>query len=325
MDSATTTINGLPAKYVLTKNPSDTTGESYIVAKVLDVPERDLSDATHPNPIRIPSSYIAYNFAETPLHLCDPAHLVTQYRRGDHSLQHRVVDTSRNTYSEEEMQWYADPESKIPAPTRLVMIEMLRCYLCGNYQKKEDDIHYESVGEDTFGYRYCTECQPYFLGSLYKTIVPVLKFRRDYEAWLASTDKTIHNRPFIWVARTRRDDNGQRVIKGNAPYRYTKWQVVNWVSCKHKFPRVLLNDGEVVNNEEEDSLLCEQVEHVLVDGFEYSTITKLVPLRDIYVTNLPLLAYPADTEYDPNTDDPLNKYSDKEQREMFTGALASEC
>lgn len=325
MDSTTTTINGLPAKYVLTKNPSDTTGESYIVAKVLDVPERDVSDATHPNPIRIPSSYIAYNFAETPLHLCDPAHLVTQYRRGDDSLQHRVVDTSRNTYSEEEMQWYADPESKIPAPMRLVMIEMLRCYLCGNYQKTEDDIHYESVGEDTFGYRYCTECQPYFLGSLYKTIVPVLKFRRDYEAWLASTDKTIHNRPFIWVARTRRDENGQRVIKGNAPYMYTKWQVVNWVSCKHKFPRVSPDEGEMVNNEEEDSLLCEQVEHVLVDGFEYSTITKLVPLRDIFIVNLPLLAHPAELEYDPNTDDPLNKYSDKEQREMFTGALASEC
>jgi hypothetical protein len=27
-----------------------------------------------------------------------------------------------------------------------------------------------------------------------------------------------------------------------------------------------------------------------------------------------------DTEYDPNNDDPLNKYSDKEQRAMFKAA-----
>jgi hypothetical protein len=58
-------------------------------------------------------------------------------------------------------------------------------------------------------------------------------------------------------------------------------------------------------------------------GYEYETITKLVPLRDLYITNLALLAdnpYPSDLEYDPNKDDPLNKYSDKEQREMFNAA-----
>jgi hypothetical protein len=49
----------------------------------------------------------------------------------------------------------------------------------------------------------------------------------------------------------------------------------------------------------------------------------LVPLRDIYIKNLALLADNADNadfEYDPNMDDPLNKYSDKEQREMFNAA-----
>jgi hypothetical protein len=64
-------------------------------------------------------------------------------------------------------------------------------------------------------------------------------------------------------------------------------------------------------------------------GYEYETITKLVPLRDLYITNLALLcdsadnadnADNADLEYDPNKDDPLNKYSDKEQREMFNAA-----
>ena len=61
------------------------------------------------------------------------------------------------------------------------------------------------------------------------------------------------------------------------------------------------------------------------------SITKSVPLRDIYITNLGLLASPTShtsptdstiiPEYDPNMDDPLNKYSDKEQREMFKAAF----
>jgi hypothetical protein len=51
-----------------------------------------------------------------------------------------------------------------------------------------------------------------------------------------------------------------------------------------------------------------------------------VSLRDLYITNLSLLcdnpenADNADFDYDPNKDDPLNKYSDKEQREMFNAA-----
>ena len=215
MDHAATDINGFPAKYVLTKNPNDTTGQSYVVAKVLDLP-----DSPQHNAIRIPSSYITYNYSDTPLHLCDPASLLTQYRRGDHNLAHRVIDLSKKAYTNEEMRWYADPEAKIPPPMRLVMISMLRCYLCGEFQKTDDDIHYEGVGQHTMGYRYCTECRPHFLESLYKTITPIMKFRRDYEAWLASTDKTAHERPFIWVARTRRDENGQRIVKGNAPYTY---------------------------------------------------------------------------------------------------------
>jgi hypothetical protein len=100
------------------------------------------------------------------------------------------------------------------------------------------------------------------------------------------------------------------------------------VARKHEFPRISPIDNETVIIEEEDSLVCEQIE--LVDGvdvaeFDYATITKLVPLRDIYITNLVLLAdrvnnADTDTEYDPNNDDPLNKYSDKEQRAMFKAA-----
>ena len=112
-----------------------------IEQKVLDIPEfPTVSTPTHttPNPIRIPSSYISYNFSETPLHLCDPKSIVTQYRCSDSKLPSRIVDISKNQYSEQELQWYADPESTIPPPMRLVMICMLRCYLCGDFQKSDE-------------------------------------------------------------------------------------------------------------------------------------------------------------------------------------------
>ena len=313
--STATDINGFPATYVLTKNPSDPSGMSYMVAKVLDIPEfHSVSNATHafPNPIRIPSSYISYNFSETPPHLCDPASIVTQHRCRNIDLPRRVV--------EQELQWYADPESTIPPPMRLVMICMLRCYLCGDFKESEDDIHYESVGEHTYGYRYCTDCRPYFLKSLYKTIAPIIKFRHNYEAWIESRGTV--SKPFIWVARTRRDENGQRVVKGNAPYRYTKWRIINWVARKHDFPRVLSEDNDVVVNENEYSLVCEQIELETMPDLENASITKLVPLRDIYIVNHPLLVDKTTVEYDPNNDDPLNKYSEREQREMFNAACA---
>ena len=323
-----TDINGLPAKYVIAKNPNDSTGESYVVAKVLEVPS-DVSETTHPNPnprpnpIRVPSSYISYNFSETPLHLCDPSKLITQHRCSDPNLPHRTIDISKQTHTHEEKSWYTDPKSVIPEPKRLVMIAQLRCYLCGDFQKTDNDIYYEPVGEHTFGYRYCTECRPYFLDSLYKAIAPIMEFRRRYEAWVSSYDRTI-TKPFIWVARTRRDENGQRIIVGNAPHKYTKWHIINWVARKIEIQRISPEDNETVIREEEYSLLCEQIEAVEVVDFDYTTITKSVPLRDIYITNLGLLADPADPvdpEYDPNIDDPLNKYNDKEQRDMFNAAF----
>jgi len=93
----------------------------------------------------------------------------------------------------------------------------------------------------------------------------------------------------------------------------------------HQFPRISPHDGETTIYEEEDCLVCEQIEEVIMDDSESATVTKLVSLRDIYITNLPLLTDHTDTTavlyYDPNIDDPLNKYSDKEQRAMFRGAF----
>ena len=319
-DYTKTHINGLPATYVLTKNPDDPAGDSFVVAKVLDVPSIATMTTTSENspPTRIPHSYKLYNYSDTPLHLCNTNSIITQYRCSNHNLQHRTIDISKGAYSNEEISWYSDPESKIPEPTRLVIIPMLRCFLCGDFQNNEDDIHYESSGQHAYGYRYCTECRPYFMNSLYKAITPIITIRRDFEAWLASTDNTIHDRPFIWVARTRRDNNGKRIVLGNTPYIYTKWHILNWVTIKHKFPRTSIEDSTTIIEKEEDSLLCEQIEVVDVDG---NIISKLVPIRDIYITNLPLLADPAVLDYDPNIDDPLNKYSESQQNDMFKAAF----
>jgi hypothetical protein len=193
------------------------------------------------------------------------------------------------------------------------MIPQTRCYLCGDFQKTDDDIHFEGVGEHTYGYRYCTDCRPYFLKSLYKGIAPVLHFRHKYEEWIKSHDHE-SPMPFVWVARTRRDNSGKRIVGGNTPYRYTKWRVINWISKKHYFPRISREDGVSVINVEESSLICEEINENGTFSFEMETITKLVPLMDLYITNIEHLS---DPEYNPNNDDPLNKYSYEEQLEMF--------
>ena len=316
MSSPNTNNTSLSTSYVLTKDPRDPIGISYVIAKVVNVPDpnnESVSQMIHSNTINVPHSYMSYNFSDTPLHLCDPAALICQHRCNDHSLPYRVIDKTKDSHTQQEIEWYADPHSNIPPPSRLVMIHKLRCYLCGDYQKTDDDIHYEGVGEHTYGYRYCTECRPYFLRSLYKDIGPILHFRHKYEEWINSYDDTL-SRPFVWVARTRRDANGKRIVGGNTPYRYTKWRVINWVVQKHYFPRISQEDGISVVNVEETCLTCEELNENGTFSFEMETITKLVPLIDLYITNIALIS---DSDYDPNNDDPLNKYSYKEQCEMF--------
>jgi hypothetical protein len=311
---------GLSTSYVLAKNPLDPTGITYVLAKVVNVPDaNDVLPKIYPNTINVPHSYMRYDFSETPLHLCDPASLLTQHRCSNRSLPYRVIDRTRDSHTQQEIDWYADPQSKIPPPLRLVMISKLRCYLCGDYQTTEDDIHYESVGEHTYGYRYCTECRPYFLKSLHKSIAPILQFRHKYEEWIKSKDCDSPT-PFVWVPRTRRDANGKRIVGGKTPYRYTKWRVINWVIQKHDFPRISQEDGVSVVNLKENCLICEEINERGTFSFEMERITKIVPLIDMYITNFGLIS---DPEYNPNNDDPLNKYSYEQQLEMFDIASAT--
>ena len=73
-----TDINGLPARYVLTKDPTDPTGVASIVVKAIDIDTSSSSSNPRP-PILNP----LYNFSETPLHLQDQSKFITQYRLGD--------------------------------------------------------------------------------------------------------------------------------------------------------------------------------------------------------------------------------------------------
>ena len=310
----------ISTSYVLTKDPRDPANISYVLAKVVNIPDNgsSVSPKIHLNTINVPHSYMRYDFSETPLHLCDPDALIRQHRCNDRSLPHRVIDKTRDGHTQEEIEWYADPQSKIPPPSRLVMIHRLRCYLCGDYQTTEDDIHYEDVGEHTFGYRYCTGCRPYFLKSLYKGIAPILHFRHKYEEWIKSNDHD-SPMPFVWVARTRRDANGKRIVGGKMPYRYTKWRVINWILQKHKIPRISQEDGVSIINVDECCLLCEEINEKGTYSFEMETITKLVPIMDLYITNHAMISHP---EYNANNDDPLNKYSYEEQCEIFRRAAS---
>lgn len=307
----------LSTNYVVTKNPNDPLGLSYVLARVINVPDpsnkEHVSQIIYTNTINVPHSYISYDFSETPIHLCDPDAMIYQHRCNNRTLPYRVIDKTKNSHTQQEIEWYVDPQSKIPPPSRLVMIHKLRCYLCGDYQKTEDDIYYEDIGEHTFGYRYCTDCRPYFLKSLYKGITPILHFRRKHEEWIHSKDHTLPI-PFIWVARTRRDANGKRIISGNTPYRYTKWRIINWIVQKHDFPRISKQDSISIISVEENCLICQELNEIGSINYGLQTIIKLVPLMDIYIINLGLIS---DPDYNPNNDDPLNKYCYDEQCKLF--------
>ena len=85
-DYTKTDINGFPARYVLTRDPTDPTGTASIVVKVIDTSS---SSSSNPRP---PILNPLYNFSETPLHLQDQSKFITQYRLGDHSLPHRRIN-----------------------------------------------------------------------------------------------------------------------------------------------------------------------------------------------------------------------------------------
>jgi len=232
----------------------------------------------------------------------------TQYRCGNHILGHRIVDPALHNYDDAQLKWYENPVD-IPEPTRLVMFEIRRCYLCGDLQpgkgtidsgncESDVGIYHEGVGDHPYGYRMCLKCKPYYLAALKKRLGPVWRFRKQFDE---NRDVDSNVPVTLWVARTRYDEHGNRVRTGNMPFRYSLWHVARWppvtYTDKHKAER----DPTYVN---EDCLIAES---------NTEPVTKLVSIDDMFITNYGSIA---DPNYDPNVDDPLNRYNDEQRLQL---------
>ena len=316
-DYTKTDINGLPAKYVLTKDPNDPTGATSIVVKVIDTDAFMIPN--HPPPVLNP----LYNFSNTPLHLQDQTKLITQHRLGDHSLPHRVVNPDH--YTSEELRWYVTGE--IPAsPMSMCMTYAKKCYLCGDFQQDEEDMRFESVGEHPFGYKFCKDCEPYFRRDMQGRLKLscIWELRLAYEKWredVKSSSATAKpEKPFVWVNRTRRDENGERDMVSKRPYKYTKWRIINWVPKKFEMSHYDETIKEVIRAEEY-GLVVEQIdEQPNIINDEYMCLTKIVPIYDILAINFDINTPNTQntlknlSTYDPNNDDPLNMYTYEDKR-----------
>ena len=312
-DYTKTDINGVPARYVLTRDPSDPTGTASIVVKVID------TDAFRNQNPRPPILNPLYNFSDTPLHLQDQSKLITQHRLGDHSLPYRVINP--DNYTEEEMKWYVTGEIP-PHPMSICMTFTKKCYLCGDFQQHEEDMRFESAGEHPFGYKFCKDCEPYFrrdmrgrlkLSCIWELRVAYEEWRKFVRSTSPADEKptTKPEKPFIWVNRTRRDENGQRDMVSKLPYRYTKWRIINWVPKKFEMSHYDEATHQVIRAEEYGVVVEQIDEQPNIVNDEYMCLTKIVPIYDILAINFDMKTNKMKnlSTYDPNNDDPLNKYT----------------
>jgi len=259
--------------YALYQMPGDAEG-TYAVIRVLNVPNTNERNET------VSSARIQ----DTPLHLCDPTKLITQHRLRDNSLPFRTIDP--RLYNQSEIDWYET--GVLPPPLYMCFIHALKCYLCGDIQESSDDIHGEMTENFKEGYRFCTKCAPYVRQALYKTLAPIWRFRLEFE-------RHVHReRSPMWVHRTRRDESGKtdRTNSGR-PFRYTRWFVSSWISCKS------MNRHDPNVEPFEEDLICVEEWNVTGDA-----MSKLVSVMDVFFANRGALR---DLNYDPNVDDPLNQ------------------
>lgn len=279
--SSNTDIHGIPASYAFYRMPGEPDDGTYSVVKVVDVP-------TTTGTLRMKS--------DTPLHLCDPSKMVTQHRLGNHELPHRTIDPAM--YDQCEIDWYG--AGILPPPFYMCFILARKCYLCGDMQESSDDIHGECTESYREGYRFCTECAPYFRQALYKTLAPIWRFRLAHERAKNDPNPTSSFRVPIWVHRTRRDESGKsdRTNSGR-PFRYTRWFISSWISQKS----INKNDPNPENHFEDD-LIC--VEEYIAPGdmSKAEPMSKLVSVMDVFFANQRSIDNP---NYDPNVDDPLNQ------------------
>lgn len=273
MSLSNTDIHGIPASYGLYQMPGEPEG-TYAVVKILDVPDDYNTNCAMPETL------------DTPLHLCDRSQLITQHRMGNNELPHRTIDPVM--YDQSEIDWYGT--GILPMPFYICFIIARKCYLCGDIQASSDDIHGECTENYKEGYRFCTECAPYFRQTLYKILAPIWRFRLEYE-------QARDMRNPIWVHRSRRDESGKsdRTNSGR-PYRYTRWFITSWISRKS----INNHDPNPENHFEED-LICVEEWNVQFGA----AMSKVVSVMDVFFANRGSID---DLNYDPNTDDPLNQF-----------------
>jgi hypothetical protein len=281
MSASNTDIHGIPASYALYQMPGDPDG-TYSVVKVVDVPDVPSSSGSNSFPLH----------SDTPLHLCDRSKLIMQHRLGNSELPHRTIDPA--VYDQCEIDWYG--AGVLPPPLYMCFILARKCYLCGDMQVSSDDIHGECTENFKEGYRFCTECAPYFRQALYKILAPIWRFRLAYERAKDDPSPKSSFRVPIWVHRTRRDESGKsdRTNSGR-PFRYTRWFVSSWIPQKS----INKHDPNPENHFEEDLICVEEWNVPFGDP-----MSKLVSVMDVFFANQGSLC---DPNYDPNVDDPLNQ------------------
>jgi hypothetical protein len=302
MQSNSSAIQGMT--HAICPIPGEPEG-TYTVVRVLNVPHQDDAERSV-NP-------------DTPLHLCDPAKLITQHRLGNHELPHRTIDPAM--YESSEIEWYGT--GILPPPMYMCFIMANKCYLCGD---SSDDIHGECTENFKEGYRFCTACAPYFRQALYKTLAPIWQFRLESE-------RADQRRIPLWVHRTRRDEFGKsdRTNSGR-PFRYTRWFVSSWITRKsinrydpsvEPFEEDLICVEEWMNHDDlEMEAVSGAINNVVsgainnvVSGATNNVVSgatnsraepmsKCVSVMDVFFANRGSLT---DPNYDPNADDPLNQ------------------
>jgi hypothetical protein len=254
---------------------------TYSVVRLLNVPMTATATATATANTKVSPC------TDTPLHLCDPNKLITQHRLGDHGLPYRTIDPK--LYDQCEIDWYGT--GVLPPPMHMCFIYARKCYLCGDMQTSGNNIHGECTEKFNQGYRFCTDCVPYFRKALYKTLAPIWRFRLESE-------RADRRHSPIWVHRTRRDEfgNADRTNSGR-PFRYTRWFVSSWIARKS------INKHDPNADPFEEDLICVE-EWVNDKECKADPMSKLVSVMDVFFANRGSLT---DPDYDPNVDDPLNQ------------------
>ena len=159
-----------------------------------------------------------------------------------------------------------DNNDKYITPLRKVMCHIGKCDFCDKIVGPAA-IHQEYTDlENHLGYFYCDKCEDVFTETLKRTGIRSIWYLRERRSEEHKYD--------IWVPRTRRDENGNRI--NNGPYIFEKWMIYGWYAYDHNDENGILKP------------------HVVCDN---GILNKLVPVDFILELNPE-----NDLEYNPNDD-----------------------